>query len=86
MDEGFNTFIDVYASDTFNHGEYAPKRDPEYAPGGGDPVDEILPLLADEGAPAVMTPADQVSERYRHPVTYFKAALGLVPGFRLSLW
>jgi hypothetical protein len=78
MDEGFNTFIDVYASDTFNHGEYAPKRDPEYAEGGGNPVDEILPLLADEAAPAVMTPADQIRERYRHAVSYFKAALGLV--------
>jgi hypothetical protein len=78
MDEGFNTFIDVYASDTFNHGEYAPKRDPEYAEGGGNPVDVILPLLADDNAPPIMTPADQVSERYRHPVTYFKAALGLV--------
>ena len=25
MDEGFNTFIDVYESQDFNHGEYAPK-------------------------------------------------------------
>ena len=47
MDEGFNTFIDVYESDEFNHGEYAPKRDSEYAPRGGNPVDEILPILAD---------------------------------------
>ena len=37
MDEGFNTFIDVYQSDDFNHGEYAPKRDSEYAPKGGNP-------------------------------------------------
>jgi hypothetical protein len=78
MDEGFNTFIDVYASDSFNHGEYAPKRDPEYAEGGGNPVDEILPILHDEAAPSILTPADQVSEKYRHAVTYFKAALGLV--------
>ena len=78
MDEGFNTFIDVYASDAFNHGEYAPKRDGEYAPGGGNPVDEILPLLADAEAPTLMAPADSVSEKYRHPLTYFKGALGLV--------
>lgn len=78
MDEGFNTFIDVYASDAFNHGEYAPKRDPEYAPGGGNPVDEILPLLADQDAPTLMTHADSVSEKYRHSVSYFKGALGLV--------
>ena len=78
MDEGFNTFIDVYASDAFNHGEYAPKRDPEYAEGGGNPVDEILPILADDAAPAILTPADQISEKYRHAISYFKAALGLV--------
>lgn len=78
MDEGFNTFIDVYASDAFNKGEFAPKRDGEYAPKGGNPVDEILPLLADANAPTLMAPADSVAEKYRHPVSYFKGALGLV--------
>ena len=77
MDEGFNTFIDTYESDDFNHGEYGPKRDSEYAPGGGNPVDEILPLLADPKAPAIVSRADTVIEKYRHPMTYFKAALGL---------
>jgi len=78
MDEGFNTFIDVYASDAFNHGEYAPKRDSEYAPKGGNPVEEILPTLADANAPTLMDIADATAEKYRHPVTYFKGALGLV--------
>jgi hypothetical protein len=78
MDEGFNTFIDVYASDAFNRGEFAPKRDSEYAPKGGNPVDEILPLLADAQAPTLMAQADSVSEKYRHSVSYFKGALGLV--------
>lgn len=78
MDEGFNTFIDIFASDQFNDGEYAPKRDSEYAPKGGNPVDEILPLLADPDAPTMLTPADAVSEKYRHSLNYFKAALGLV--------
>ena len=78
MDEGFNTFIDVYASDDFNHGEYAPKRDPEYAEHGGNPVDEILPILADPKAPIILAPADTISEAYRHPISYFKPALGLV--------
>ena len=78
MDEGFNTFIDVYASDAFNHGEYGPKRDGEYAPHGGNPVDEILPLLADPAAPTLMADADTISEKYRHPITYFKGALGLI--------
>jgi len=77
MDEGFNTFIDVYESEDFDHGVYAPKRDVEYAPGGGNPVDEILPLLADKSAPVMLTRADQVRELYRHPLTYFKSALGL---------
>ncbi len=78
VDEGFNTFIDVYASDHFNGGEYAPKRDPEYAPGGGNPADEIIPWLQDPNAPAMLSPSDEVVERYRHPITYFKSALGLV--------
>jgi hypothetical protein len=78
MDEGFNTFIDVYEADAFNHGEFAPNRDGEYAPKGGNPVDEILPLLADADAPPLLIGADMVKEKYRHPATYFKAALGLV--------
>ena len=77
MDEGFNTFIDIYASDDFNHGEYAPKRDSEFAPGGGNPVTEILKVLDDPNAPPIMTRTDLIPETYRHPVTYFKAALGL---------
>jgi hypothetical protein len=78
MDEGINTFIDVYESDEFEGGVYGPKRDGEYAPGGGNPVDEILPILADLDAPPMMSRADTVPEKYRHPVTYFKAALGMV--------
>jgi hypothetical protein len=78
MDEGFNTFIDVYASDEFNHGEYAPKRDGEYAPGGGNPADEIIPTTTDPNAPSIMTAADAVPEKYRHPLTYFKPAFGLI--------
>lgn len=78
MDEGFNTFIDIYASDEFNKGEFAPKRDDEYAPGGGNPVDEILPTIKDPQAPVMMTRADGIPEKYRHPMVYFKPALGLV--------
>jgi hypothetical protein len=78
MDEGFNTFIDTYESDEFNRGEYAPKRDSEYAPGGGNPVDEILPVLADRDAPPILSRSDTILNKYRHPVTYFKSALGLV--------
>lgn len=78
MDEGFNTFIDVYAADAFNNGEYAPKRDSEYAPDGGNPAHEIVPILLDPNAPTIMTAADAVPEKYRHPIEYFKPAFGLV--------
>jgi hypothetical protein len=78
MDEGFNTFIDVYASDAFNEGEYAPKRDGEYAPGGGNPADEIIPSITDPGSPTIMTAPDAIAEKYRHPLTYFKPAFGMV--------
>ena len=78
MDEGFNTFIDVYESDAFGNGVYGPKRDSEFAPGGGNPIDEIVPILADTAGPILMTRADAIQEKYRHPVTYFKSALGLI--------
>ncbi|MGF7077939.1 M1 family metallopeptidase [Mucilaginibacter sp. UYCu711] len=78
MDEGFNTFIDVYASDVFNKGEYAPKRDGEYAPGGGNPADEIIPAITDPESPTIMTNPDAIPEKYRHPLTYFKPAFGLI--------
>lgn len=82
MDEGMNTFIDVLAQAEFNHGEYAPKRDAEFAPDdspdAGTPADQIVALLQDPEAPPILTRADLIPERYRHPVTYFKAALGLV--------
>lgn len=78
MDEGLNTFIDVYASDDFNHGEFAPKRDGEYAPGGGYPADEILPWIEDTKSPTLLERADLITGKYRHPFTYFKPALGLV--------
>ncbi|MDE2450343.1 MAG: M1 family metallopeptidase [Gammaproteobacteria bacterium] len=78
IDEGFNTFMDVYEADAFNHGEYAPKRDAEYAPGGGSPADQIATVIADPQAPPPMAEADQIPEKYRHPITYFKSAFGLV--------
>ena len=79
IDEGFNTFIDVYEIDAFNHGEFAPKRDAEYAPDTGiPPADQIAKVIADPEAPPPMTDADAIKEKYRHPITYFKSAFGLV--------
>ena len=77
MDEGMNTFIDTFESDEFEGGVYGPKRDSEYAEQGGNPVDDILPVLADPEAPPILTRADLIPEKYRHTVTYFKTALGL---------
>jgi hypothetical protein len=78
MDEGFNTFIDVYASDEFNKGEYAPKRDSEYAENQGNPADEVIPFIVDPEAPVIMAAADAIAEKYRHPFTYFKPAFGMI--------
>jgi sorbitol-specific phosphotransferase system component IIA len=77
MDEGFNTFIDVYESDAFEGGVYGPKRDGEYAPRDGAPADQMAVILDDQAAPAIMTRADAIQEKYRHPITYFKSAFGL---------
>ena len=80
MDEGFNTFIDTFESDEFDHGVYGPKRDAEYAPDptpANTPADQIVKVLTDPQAPPIMTRADNIREQYRHPVTYFKSAFGL---------
>ena len=78
MDEGFNTFIDVYESDAFEGGVYGPKRDGEYAPRKNiPPADQMATVMNDPAAPAIMTRADAIQERYRHPITYFKSAFGL---------
>ncbi|WP_338355972.1 M1 family metallopeptidase [Yeosuana marina] len=79
MDEGFNTFIDIYAHDDFNNGEFAPKRDGEYAEGGGNPADEIIKVIEDcKDGPTLMTPADDMDYKHVHPLAYFKSAFGLV--------
>jgi hypothetical protein len=78
MDEGLNTFIDVYESDAFDGGVYGPKRDKEFAPGDGTPADQIAALTADPNAPSIMTRADSIPFAYSHPVSYFKTAFGII--------
>lgn len=79
MDEGFNTFLNILAQEEFNKGEFAPKRDGEYAPGGGHPADEIIQVIAESGeANTLMTPPDAMDRKYVHPLAYFKSAFGLV--------
>jgi hypothetical protein len=77
MDEGFNTFIDVYESDDFEGAVYGPKRDSEYSE-GGEPADTILKLLNDPDAPIILSRADAIPVKYYHTVSYFKTAYGLV--------
>jgi len=78
MDEGFNTFIDIYATQAFNHGEFAPKSDHEYNPQGGSPARDIVPLMLNPKAPPIITYADAFPRKSIHPVSYYKTALGLV--------
>ncbi len=78
MDEGMNTFIDIYATAKFNHGEFAPKSDHEYNPQGGSPGRDIVPLMQNNKVPPIITYADAFPRKYSHPVSYYKTALGLV--------
>ncbi|HKJ44285.1 MAG TPA: M1 family metallopeptidase [Balneolales bacterium] len=78
MDEGFNTFIDIYSTKNFNNGEYAPKRDHEYAPKGGDPAREIVSYLMNPKSENIINFADVINGRHLHDLEYYKTALGLV--------
>ncbi len=77
MDEGFNTFIDIFESDEYAGGKYGPKRDGEYS-AGGEPPDMILKVLDNPAAPPVLFPADGYTGPLGHPVSYFKGAYGNV--------
>jgi len=78
IDEGFNTFIDTFESDDFDHGVFGPKRDGEYAPDPTTPpADQIAKVIADPSAPIILTRADAIQEKYRHSITYFKSSFGL---------
>src|SRR5699024_4820310 len=80
MDEGFNTFVDAMAQAQWgkmHDGQFAPKKDSEYAPETGNPAKDIVKVMKDADAPPILTRADAIKEKYRHPVTYFKAAYGL---------
>lgn len=80
MDEGFNTFINIFAHEDFNKGEFAPKRDDEFSPGANSiPADEIVKVIADvQNGPTLMTPPDNQSYTTVHPLAYFKSAFALV--------
>ena len=77
MDEGFNTFIDIFESEDFKGGVYGPKRDSEYS-AEGEPADTILKVIDDPAAPPILMPADGYTPQLGHPVSYFKGAYGMV--------
>ncbi len=77
MDEGFNTFIDIYASDEFNRGEYAPKTDHEFDPQGKNPARDIVPYLMNPISQPIISYADAIPGQYTHELEYYKTALGL---------
>ena len=81
MDEGMNTFVDAIAHAEWgkaHDGQFAPKKDSEYAPLTGDPAKDLVKQVFDDpDAPPILTRADAIREKYRHPITYFKAAYGL---------
>lgn len=78
MDEGMNTFVDVLAQAAYDGGRFGPKRDGEYAPLTGDPAKDIVKQVFDNpAAPPILTRADVIPAKFRHPVTYFKTAYGL---------
>ncbi|MGD9556249.1 MAG: M1 family metallopeptidase [Mangrovibacterium sp.] len=78
MDEGFNTFIDIYAQDDFNRNEFGPKSDGEYDPEGKNPARDLVPYLTSPGAESLCNLADVVPWKSAHTLNYYKSALGLV--------
>ncbi len=78
MDEGFNTFIDIYSYKYFNNREYYPKRDGEYAPKGGNPAREIVPFLLSKNSQPIISYADAIKGQFVHTLEYYKTALGLI--------
>lgn len=77
MDEGFNTFIDIYAQQEYNHGEYAPKRDMEFDPKNVNPAQGIVPYMLNPETEPIITRADVIQGRYLHYLEYYKTSLGL---------
>ena len=78
MDEGFNTFIDIYAQDDFNANEFGPKRDSEYDPDGKNPARDLVPYLTSPDAESLANLADVMQRKHSHTLNYYKSALGLV--------
>lgn len=68
MDEGFTTFINGYATQHFNSGEYKPRR---VSPRG------ITDWMTGDQAEPILTMPDQIQEGNLGTLAYYKPALGL---------
>lgn len=68
MDEGFNTFINGYATEDFNEGEYKPRRTSSR---------QITKWMTGSKAEAIFTAPDQIQDGNLGTVAYYKPALGL---------
>ncbi len=78
MDEGFNTFIDIYAQENFNNEEFGPKRDGEYDPAKKNPSRDLVAYLTKPDAEAIINLADVMQGKYSHMLSYYKSTHGLV--------
>jgi hypothetical protein len=68
MDEGFNTFINIYSTKNFNNGEYATRR---------DSARRFVPFLMRPTLQPTMTYADAIPRQNLGIVAYFKPSVGL---------
>ncbi len=67
MDEGFNTFINIYSRDYFNNGEY----------GGDKSTRRVAELMSHAGNKTIMTYPDVIDGKELGNYAYFKPATGL---------
>jgi hypothetical protein len=69
MDEGFNTFINIYSTKNFNHGEYEARR---------DSARRYVPMMLRPNLFPILTYADAIPSRDLGNLGYFKPSVGLV--------
>ncbi|HEY6952200.1 MAG TPA: M1 family metallopeptidase [Bacteroidota bacterium] len=69
MDEGFNTFINIYSTRNFNNGEYETRR---------DSARRFVPFLMRSGVFPSLTYPDAIPSNDLGILAYFKPSVGLV--------
>ena len=69
MDEGFNTFINIYSTRNFNNGEYESRR---------DSARRFVPIMMRANIFPIFTYADAIPRNDLGNLAYFKPSVGLV--------